>query len=155
MHPSTLHLAGPTRAFSLLLSSTRRGARLGRVLAMTEIRAWHLPPDVTERAELLVAELASNAVRHGRVQGRDFRLRLHIAPGSPAAPAASAALRIEVTDARGERLPAPARPVADGPEGGGHGLVLVATYADRWGCEPCPPGGKTVWAEVDLPPRRY
>ncbi|WP_308788896.1 hypothetical protein [Streptomyces pacificus] len=33
-----------------------------------------------------MAEPAANAVRHGRVRGRDFRLRL----------------RIEVTDARGE-----------------------------------------------------
>ncbi|MFJ3973806.1 ATP-binding protein [Streptomyces sp. NPDC090021] len=157
MNPTTLHLAGHTRTFSQLLSSTRRGARLARLLAVTELRTWHLPLEVTERAELLVAELAANAVRHGRVQGRDFRLRLRIAPAAPARPVTSAAvapaLRIEVTDARGERLPAPSRPVADRPEGGGHGLVLVAAYADRWGCEPHPPGGKTVWAEVDLPHR--
>ncbi|WP_200262670.1 ATP-binding protein [Streptomyces sp. HSG2] len=157
MNRTTLHTAGRTGTFSQPLSSTPRGARLARLLAMTELRTWHLPGEVTERAELLVAELAANAVRHGRVQGRDFRLRLRITPATPAPllTAAAPALRIEVTDARGERLPTPSRPLNDRPDGGGHGLALVAAYADRWGWEPHPPGGKTVWAEVDLPPGRH
>ncbi|WP_420713400.1 ATP-binding protein, partial [Streptomyces sp. NRRL WC-3549] len=66
----------PTRTFSQLLSSTRRGARLARLLAGTELRSWGAPQDLTERAELVVAELASNAVLHGLVPGRCFRLTL-------------------------------------------------------------------------------
>jgi hypothetical protein len=31
------------------------------------------------------------------------------------------------------------------------GLLLVAAFADRWGTDPYPPGGKTVWAEVAVP----
>lgn len=46
-----------------------------------------------EAAEQVVAELAANAVLHGRVPGRDFRLRLTLRTDG--------ALRIEVTDARG------------------------------------------------------
>lgn len=30
----------------------------------------------------------------------------------------------------------------------GRGLLLVADLADRWGTEPYPPSGETVWAEV-------
>ena len=29
----------------------------------------------------------------------------------------------------------------------GRGLLLVTALAGRWGVEPYPPGGKTVWAE--------
>ena len=89
------------------------------------------------------AELAANAVRHGRVQGRDFRVALTFV-SSPGV------LRIEVTDPRGERLPA----LSPDPEDlsyeaeSGRGLLLVAAFADRWGVEPYPPSGKTVWAEV-------
>ncbi|MGW3253099.1 hypothetical protein ACWDCX_21355 [Streptomyces fungicidicus] len=29
----------------------------------------------------------------------------------------------------------------------GRVLLIVTALADRWGAEPYPPGGKTVWAE--------
>ncbi|WP_406724947.1 hypothetical protein [Streptomyces sp. GD-15H] len=50
-----------TAAFTQLLSSKRRGARLARLLAVTELHSWGAPQDLTERAELVVAELAANA----------------------------------------------------------------------------------------------
>ncbi|CAM5621607.1 hypothetical protein SALBM135S_02510 [Streptomyces alboniger] len=59
--------------FGLLLSSTRRGARLARTLAVQQLAEWcHVPHDSdTARAVALVtAELASNAVAHGRRAGR-------------------------------------------------------------------------------------
>ncbi|MFB7361847.1 ATP-binding protein [Streptomyces hydrogenans] len=125
--------------FSQLISSTRRGARLARLLTMTELYFWGAPQDVTERAQQVVAELAANAVLHGRVPGRDFRLGLRLEAGT-------GVLRIEVTDARGERLPVMVEP---GGGDGGRGLPLVAALADRWGVSPAPPGGKTVWAVLD------
>ncbi|MEW1778698.1 ATP-binding protein [Streptomyces sp. NPDC086777] len=126
--------------FAQLLSSTRRGARLARLLATTQLRAWDLSPDVTERAEQIVAELAANAALHGRVQGRDFRLAL-------ALDTATGLLRIAVTDAKGGQLPVvPTASAMDGETG--RGLLMVGALADRWGTEPHPPGGKTVWAEV-------
>ncbi|MBK3597083.1 MULTISPECIES: ATP-binding protein [Streptomyces] len=133
----------PTRTFSQLLSSTRRGARLARLLAGTELRTWGAPQDLTERAELVVAELAANAVLHGLVPGRCFRLTLAYDP-------AAGRLRVEVTDARGETHPQP--PPADtepgAPHTGGRGLLLVAALTDHWDCVPHPPGGKTVRAEL-------
>ncbi|PNG16470.1 hypothetical protein C1J00_41775 [Streptomyces cahuitamycinicus] len=122
------------RNFSVPLSSTPRGARLARLLATEQLRTWGLPPDP---AEHLVAELAANAVTHGRVPGRDFRLTLYVVGDT---------LRIEVTDTRGDRLPhhEPAAPHGES----GRGLVLVEALADRWGVAHGPAPRKTVWAEV-------
>ncbi|MDT9684237.1 ATP-binding protein [Streptomyces sp. TRM76323] len=139
MNPSTSQLSPTAHAFSQLFSSTRRGARLARLLAVLELHAWGCPQDASERAEWIVAELAANAVLHGRVRGRGFRLGLAFDPGT-------GTLRIEVTDARGERAPHLVDADADGE--GGRGLLLVGAFADRWGSAAYPPGGKTVWAEV-------
>jgi anti-sigma regulatory factor (Ser/Thr protein kinase) len=147
MNVSTPHSPTTVRTFVQQLSSTRRGARLARLLAVAEFQTWQVPPSVAERAEHIVAELAANAAQHGRVQGRDFRLTLHLDP-------AAGLLRIAVTDARGDRLPAPTTDLTvQSPDAeSGRGLLMVTALADRWGTEPCPPGGKTVWAElVTLP----
>lgn len=96
-------------------------------------------------AAQVVSELASNAVLHGRVPGRHFRLRLVLDPGT--------SLRIEVTDARGDRIPHVANPAATDGESG-RGLLLVAVYADRWGVDEAPAGCKTVWAELTYAGRR-
>lgn len=89
MNATTPQLSATVRTFSQLLSSTRRGARLARLLAVEQLRAWEVSPGVTERAEQIVAELAGNAALHGRVRGRDFRLVLTLNTGT---------LRIAVTD---------------------------------------------------------
>ena len=83
--------------------------------------------------------MASNAVLHGRVPGQDFRLRLKLH--------ADGTLRIEVTDAWGDRVPQIPDPVSDGAESG-RGLRIVSAYADRWGVDQAPANGKTVWAEL-------
>lgn len=142
MDPTTPQLRSAVRTFRQLFSSTRRGARLARLLTVTQLHAWDASQDVTERAEQVVAELAANAVLHGWLPGRHFRLGL-------AFDTAVGGLRIEVTDARGDRLPVLTWP---GEGDGGRGLPLVAALADHWGVDPYPPGGKTVWASLSLPP---
>ncbi|MDJ0465268.1 ATP-binding protein [Streptomyces sp. H27-C3] len=132
----------PTLAFRQKLSSTRRGARLARLLAVTELHTWGLSPDVTDRAELVVAELAANAVLHGHVPGRDFELALTYTPLTR-----PGRLHIEVSDARGDLLPHPAGEERD-LSTGGRGLTLVALLADHWETVERPPGGKTVRAEL-------
>ncbi len=119
------------RNFSVQLSPTPRGARLARLLAVEQLRAWELPLDP---ARQIVAELAVNAVTHGRVPGRDFRLLLYVVAQT---------LRIEVTDTAGDRRPC---------YGTGHGLRLVDAFSTRWGWALGAHPGKTVWAEVELPP---
>ncbi|MFJ3201696.1 ATP-binding protein [Streptomyces sp. NPDC086989] len=116
--------------FHVQLSATPRGARLGRVLAAEQLRSWGLPLEVPAQ---IIAELATNAVTHGRVPGRDFRLALTVTPDT---------LLIEVTDPRGDRIPQIREP--------GRGLVLVEALADRWGVREGPAPCKVVWAEVPL-----
>lgn len=84
---------------------------------------------------LIVAELASNAVLHGRVPGRSFRLALALT--------VQGVLRIEVTDTRGDVLPRRERGDC-GPAGSGYGLLLVDELADRWGVLTWPGPCKTV-----------
>jgi anti-sigma regulatory factor (Ser/Thr protein kinase) len=120
--------------FTVLLSSTRRGARLARLLTEAQLRRWGLP---TETASHLVGELAANAVTHGRVPGRDFRLTLYVVGDM---------LRIELTDTRGDRLPALQRPAEDAESG--RGLLLVDALADRWGIAEDRFPRKIVWAEL-------
>ena len=134
----------PWHHFTMRFSSTPRGARLARHLAGERFAAWGIPygSDAHDVLTLIVAELSSNAVRHGHVAGRDFRLRLS---------AEGTSMRVEVTDSRGERIPAPAEPSDD--LDGGRGLLLVAGLTDRWGWHPCLDGpGKTVWAVLDVGP---
>ncbi|MEV7322421.1 ATP-binding protein [Streptomyces sp. NPDC093970] len=121
---------------SLRLSSTPRGARLARLLAAEQLRAWGLP---LEPATQIVAELAANAATHGRVPGRDFDLTLYVVGDT---------LRIEVTDTRGGRLPHTEPPAPEAESG--RGLLLVEALADKWGVSPGLPPRKTVWAEIDV-----
>ncbi|MFF0425700.1 ATP-binding protein [Streptomyces sp. NPDC004520] len=140
--PVTREHAVTVRVFTQRFSSTPRGARLARRLALHQLDRWRLPygSEVSETAGLLVAELAANAVTHGRVPGRDFELTLAYTPGL--------SLRIDVSDTRGERRPTA---VAPGPlDEGGRGLMLVEALASRWAVLDRVPVGKTVRAELDL-----
>ncbi|MCM2412309.1 ATP-binding protein [Streptomyces sp. RKAG290] len=122
--------------FAVQLSATRRGARLARLLATEQLRSWGLPLD---DASHVVAELAANAALHGYVPGRDFRVLLTVSGDT---------LRIEVTDARGDRLPR-LQERTDASECG-RGLLLVEALATRWGVAQGPFPRKTVWAEIAL-----
>ena len=81
-------------------------------------------------AELLVTELAANAVVHA---GSEFTVCLAAQPTT---------VRISVQDA------SPGRPVARvaGLECSGRGLALVASLASDWGS--AGRSGKIVWAEL-------
>ncbi|MET9434137.1 ATP-binding protein [Streptomyces sp. NPDC006551] len=126
------------RQFGIQLSATRRGARLARLLAVEQLRAWELEP-ISEPTAHIVAELATNAVTHGRVPGRDFRLALT---------ATAATLRIEVTDTRADRMPVLGGAEPTDSAESGRGLVIVEALADRWGVVAGPVPRKTVWAEI-------
>lgn len=135
---------GQSAEFAALFASTPRGARLARRVAVRHLTEWGRPSDsdLSCTVALLVAELAGNAVRHGRVPGRDFKLRLSLDSGR---------VRVEVSDASSVHPPTVVHaPAAD--DVSGRGLVLVDVLADRWGVEPRPDVGKTVWAEVAVEP---
>lgn len=129
-------------------TSTPRGARLARKLASHRLDTWGYPyeSDTNTTVTLIVAELVSNAVTHGRVPGRDFRLRLSLNP-------ATGLVRVEVTDTRDDRMPsAPPLALPEPDAESGRGLCLVSALASRWSVVPREDGGpgKTVCAEVDV-----
>ncbi|MGW2765692.1 ATP-binding protein [Streptomyces sp. NPDC001275] len=134
--------AAERQVFTLRFTASPRGARLARRLASHQVDAWGwgYGTPVHDAVELVVAELAANAVTHGRVPGRDAELRLSREP--------EGRVRVEVSDTRGERRPRTG-PV-DGETDGGRGLLLVAALSVDWGvCErdgSAP--GKTVWAVI-------
>lgn len=149
--PSSLSPYLSTRSFSMRFTSTPRGARLARRLVAVRLDEWGVPYGMEphESVVLIAAELTANAVRHGRVPGRDFQLALRVIM-QPSRPI----VRVEVSDTRAERLPPrPGELPTPAPDGdGGRGLLLVEGLAARWDWHPRTPGpGKTVWAEYELP----
>ncbi|WP_329115734.1 ATP-binding protein [Streptomyces sp. NBC_01465] len=138
--PHEPQLPASRLAFVQRFSATRRGARLARLLAAKQLRTWDVPYDTAWRTEQIVAELAANAALHGQLRGRGFKtaLALDVEAGT---------VRVEVADARGERLPEAGEvPESDGESG--RGLLLVTALADKWGTELHRSGGKTVWALI-------
>lgn len=86
-------------------------------------------------AELLVSELATNAVLHAR---SEFEVCLLLADRT---------LRVEVVD-RNSRLPTPAN-VSPGAFSG-RGLLLVEALSRSWGVRSHSDEGKALWFELDL-----
>lgn len=130
--------------FAMQFTSSPRAARLARRLTVRRLEGWGYPPtsDTSGTVALVVAELAANAVRHGRVPGRDFHLRL-------ALDVRTRLIRIEVADASPEPPRLVPATIAGGPEvETGRGLLLVEAVAVRWGTTFRDPVGKTVWAEI-------
>lgn len=91
------------------------------------------PEDRRDTAELLVDELANNAVEHG---SGAIRLSVELRGGR---------VRVSVSD-EGEGLPQILRPNAT--EAHGRGLALISELADSWGILARAPSGKAVWFEV-------
>jgi serine phosphatase RsbU (regulator of sigma subunit)/anti-sigma regulatory factor (Ser/Thr protein kinase) len=91
------------------------------------------PTSSVEDVELIVTELVTNAVLHGRSPAT---LRVCHLPG---------AIRIEVEDS-GRGMPIRVRNSTEAMTG--RGLGMVGALATAWGVDPGPTGGKIVWAEL-------
>ncbi|WP_188269088.1 MULTISPECIES: ATP-binding protein [unclassified Streptomyces] len=134
------------RSFDMRFSSTPRGARLARRLVGVRLDEWGVPygSGAHEAVVLVVSELATNAVRHGHVPGRDFHLLLRLSAGP------RPVVRVEVSDTRTERVPL-VKPSDPELMDGGRGLLLVGDVSERWGWYPRSGApGKTVWAECRI-----
>jgi anti-sigma regulatory factor (Ser/Thr protein kinase) len=95
--------------------------------------AADMPPALCETAALLVSELVTNAVIHGRTSAT---VEVHRPPDS---------LRVTVRDDN-PALPA----VGESPDfdaESGRGLLIVSKLAHRWGIESAD-GGKSIWFEL-------
>jgi anti-sigma regulatory factor (Ser/Thr protein kinase) len=91
--------------------------------------------DLADDAALLTSELVTNAVIHAR---SSIDLELSIGDGH---------IHISVVD-HGAGTPRIREP---DHAGGGQGLRLVDSIADRWGHEPLHPFGKRVWFDLRTP----
>ncbi|MFD7016714.1 ATP-binding protein [Streptomyces sp. NPDC059928] len=120
---------------------TARSVSLARRRTARLVADWG-HPELAGDAALLVSELATNALLHGCLRDRLFRVRIALG---------ATALRIEVSDPRGESVPSP-RAAAD-DEQFGRGLLLVGALADHWGTEPRTVG-KVVYAELSIRARK-
>ena len=110
-------VSAPSRARHRLVAALRR---LGH------------PETLLEDAQVVLTELAANAVLHA---GSAFTVSIH---------GDGAALRLAVRD--GSRaMPAPQEPAPRRLSG--RGLLLVSALARRWGVQPLA-DGKVVWAEL-------
>ncbi|QDN82778.1 SpoIIE family protein phosphatase [Streptomyces sp. S1A1-7] len=144
----TLLPAQPSDDVALLVARTR-------TLDSGRVATWDLPADpaavagargevsrrlakwglqeVSFTAELVVSELVTNAIRYG---GPPLQLRL----------IQDTVLICEVSDGSST---APHMRRARTFDEGGRGLLLVAQFAERWGTRHLP-GGKSIWAEIDI-----
>ncbi|MEU6171042.1 SpoIIE family protein phosphatase [Streptantibioticus parmotrematis] len=104
-----------------------------RELARARLEGWGLG-ELVDTTELLVSELVTNALRHGK---GDIRLRLLL----------DRTLVCEVWDSG---LVQPRRRRARDTDEGGRGLQLVSLLSRSWGSRRTP-HGKTVWFELTLP----
>ncbi|PWI43913.1 SpoIIE family protein phosphatase [Streptomyces sp. ICBB 8177] len=104
-----------------------------RELARARLEGWGLS-ELVDTTELLVSELVTNALRHGK---GDIRLRLLL----------DRTLVCEVWDSG---LVQPRRRRARDTDEGGRGLQLVSLLSRSWGSRRTP-YGKTVWFELNLP----
>lgn len=108
--------------------------RLGRALVRDTCRVWGVAEEQTEDVELVVSELVSNAVEHGRSASR-LSVELCRCRSGPIT------LSIRVRD--WSAAPVAPRPLDVGSPRG-RGLLLTEALADGWGVRPHP-DGKTVW----------
>ncbi len=115
------------------LSPCSRSVSQAREHARGRLVSWGLE-DLVDTTELLVSELVTNALRHGR---GDIRLRLLL----------DRTLVCEVWDSD---LVQPRRRRARDTDEGGRGLQLVQLLSIAWGSRRTP-YGKTVWFELALP----
>ena len=121
-------------ALELSLAPAPTAATLART-AVTERLASSLAARVLEDVRLLVTELITNALRHGRLVAGD---RVSVK-----AMLIDDLIRIEVRDPGHDGDVALRKP---GPRGGGYGLYLVEQLTNRWGVER--DDGTTVWCEL-------
>jgi anti-sigma regulatory factor (Ser/Thr protein kinase) len=95
-----------------------------------------LPPEIVDDALVLVSELVTNAVQHGRP---DITIQVVVDPPG---------IGVAVDD-EGEHVPEVAGRRPADTATSGRGLLIVDSIASEWGVEPHgQEPGKTVWFEL-------
>lgn len=97
----------------------------------------HIRPDLIEDAQVLVSEVVTNAVRHGRPE-----ITLLVRVDNPS-------IGIAVADS-GDNVPAKPQGPPPSSQPSGRGLMILDALATAWGVEPNTDllPGKVVWFEI-------
>ncbi|MGA4851514.1 ATP-binding protein [Streptomyces sp. G5(2025)] len=141
-HPAPLPFTAPW-AYELHFPCDPRSPGIARLTLRAVLAAHHLA-ELTDRAELLTTELATNSVQHTKGPAS---VRLHwLCP----------VLRVSVWDMSPDLPPLTPPPPVSVHADSGRGLVILDAVADRWGG--CAigegpygrPDGKTVWFELTV-----
>ncbi len=108
-----------------------------------DLQRHGLDPEIVSEAEIVVSELAANAIRHARpLPDGSIRVRWTVKAG---------VVEIEVSDGGGTSTPRPAPLSVWAPSG--RGLRIVRSLAHEWGVTD-DRHGRTVWAALGGPSRR-
>lgn len=119
------------------LSLDARPEAVRRARRAVEQLADRLPETLLDDLRLMVSELVTNCLRHGRLRPGD---RIEVSIRSTAN-----RVRVEVVNPGSGFRPPGSDPSLY--QTSGWGLFLVSRLADRWGVEA--DGGTRVWLEVD------
>ncbi len=132
----------------LQLGADPMSVRAARLFVVDRLQEWHFD-DLVDSGALLTSELATNAVLHAE---DGFTVQIE---------RIDSGVRVEVTDpsAQEPAAPEPDPAVLSGEEGGVldlrtadpnlfTGLGMVDAIAHRWGSDPRPGGGTTIWFEL-------
>lgn len=135
------------------LSPVPEEARNARQFVRELLTCWGLGY-LTDDAELIIAELVGNAVRHGLNAVSPLRQPRADSAGAQSPASASAGLRLCLLRRAGEVMlavtdpsddaPAPQAPSHSGESG--RGLQIVGALSYVWGWSPIEGRGKAVWA---------
>jgi anti-sigma regulatory factor (Ser/Thr protein kinase) len=133
-----LLVPGPYTSATFVLPPTPSSVHSARSFTVGALTGWGLS-ELIENMELVVSELATNALRHGlRLTGspRDCPVHMSLVRQGPLVTCA-------FTDP-GSSVPVLRYP---GPlDTGGLGLHIVESLSHRWGWSALAPQGKIVWA---------
>src|SRR3954453_5726671 len=122
-------------AASLQLPPEPSSAAKARRFIAEGCAATQMAAELCETAALLVSELVTNAIIHGKTSAT---LEVHRPPDT---------LRGSVRDADPVLPPIGARPTLTAESG--RGLTIVSVLADAWGVEQVE-GGKAIWFELRM-----
>ncbi|MER5970318.1 ATP-binding protein [Streptomyces sp. NPDC002055] len=143
----------PQSRNSLMLADIPNAVGLARLHTADVLSRWGVHAGIAETVQLLVSELATNAVRHpkeGEEDASPFSVRNTVQTFELALEIIGDAVRVSVWD-RDTRPPVLKQVGVEAT--GGRGIFIVAVMSRRWGHYPARGmPGKVVWAEIGLNP---
>ena len=143
MAEEALPLIDPEAPRTVRMPWNPQSAPQVRRAMVDDLTALDVSSDVIDEAEIVVAELVSNSLRHAKpLNDGCLRVRWKTKAG---------VVEVEVADGGGPSAPRPAPPALWSTSG--RGLRIVRSLAHEWGVHE-EKHGRTVWASLGGPSRR-